>query len=231
MGFRGQRTEDGRWKFCRGFAAPIQQPARSADKNLPSVLCPDRTASHSTRLPKNGRQVAGYLSSERGFTLIELIVVIIIIVVMMGFFFDRMQFYQEQAEKTAMETVAGTIQSSLTMQYGQILTRGKSSDMAVLIYDNPMNWLQKKPRNYVGEYYDLTPLSVESGKWVFDLKSRELVYVVRNANYFKPGKDGKKWIRFHVTVNYEASRLSSLRDAPPELTGIVFVPVEPYSWF
>ena len=94
-----------------------------------------------------------------------------------------------------------------------------------------MNWLQKKPDNYSGEFYDPTPLAVAAGNWVFDLKSRDLVYVVRNANYFKPGKDGKKWIRFRVAVNHEPSRLLSLQDAPAELTGILFEPVEPYSWF
>ncbi len=166
-----------------------------------------------------------------GFTLIELIVVIIIIVVMMGLFLNRALFYQEQAEKTAMEDVAGTIQSALTLQYGQLVTRGRPSDLNALVQDNPMNWLQKKPRNYSGEFYDPTPLAVESGNWVFDLKSRDLVYVIRNANYFKPGKDGQKWIRFHVGVTREASRLPSLQDAPPELTGVQFGPVEPYSWF
>jgi hypothetical protein len=149
----------------------------------------------------------------------------------MAAFFNRALFYLEQAEKTAMEQVAGAIQSALTMQYGQILTRGKSSDVAALAQDNPMNWLQKKPGNYSGEFYDPSPLAVESGNWVFDLKSRDLVYVVRTANYFKPGKDGKKWIRFHVAIHHENSRLPSLQNAPPELTGMVFEPVEAYSWF
>lgn len=169
--------------------------------------------------------------SSRGFTLIELIVVITIVVAMTGLFLNRMMLYVEQAEKTAMEEVAGAIQSALTMQYGQILTHGKPSDVLALAQDNPMNWLQKKPRNYAGEFYDPTPLAVDSGNWVFDLKSRELVYVVRNTNYFKPGKDGKKWIRFHVATNHEVSRLPSLQNAPAELTGILFEPVEPYSWF
>jgi len=211
MRFRGRRTEDRGQRLCRGCAASFQQPARSADKNLSSVFCP--------------------LSSERGFTLIELIVVIIVVVVMMGLFLDRVTYYQEQAEKTAMETVAGTIQSALTMQYGQILTRGKPSDVAMLVYDNPMIWLQKKPRNYAGEFYDPTPLSVEPGNWMFDFKTRDLIYVLRNTNYFKPGKDGKKWIRFYIAVNHEVSRLPSLQDTPPELTGILFEPVEPYAWF
>lgn len=169
--------------------------------------------------------------SSRGFTLIELIVVIIIIVTLMGLFMNRALFYQEQAEKTAMEQVAGAIQSALTLQYSQIMTRGKPSDVAALAKDNPINWLQKKPRNYAGEYYDPTPLAVQSGNWVFDLRSRDLVYVVRSADHFKPGRDGKKWIRFHVAVHYDPSRLPSLQNAPPELTGILFEPVEPYSWF
>lgn len=130
-----------------------------------------------------------------------------------------------------MEQVVGTIQSALTLQYGQILTRGKASDVAALIEDNPMNWLQKKPRNYAGEFYAPTPLAVDSGNWVFDLKSRELIYVVRNANYFKPGADGRKWVRFHVAASREPSRLPSQQGAPVGLTGIVFEPVEPYAWF
>ena len=182
-------------------------------------------------LKRRGVTATKPLSSERGFTLIELIIVITIIVILMGIFFNRVLFYQEQAEKTAMVGVAGAIQSALTMQYGQILTRGKPSDVEALTQDNPMSWLQKKPRNYAGEFYDPTPLAVESGNWVFDLKSRDLVYVVRTANYFKPGRDGKKWIRFHIAVDHAASRLPSLQNAPHELTGIVFEPVEPYSWF
>lgn len=167
----------------------------------------------------------------RGFTLLELVVVIIIIVVLMGLLIDRALYYQEQAEKTAMEGVAGAIQSALVLQYGQIQTRGKSSDIAALAQDNPMNWLQKKPRNYAGEFYGPAPLAVEAGNWVFDLKSRDLIYVVRNAHYFKPGKDGRKWVRFHVVLDYEPPRLPSQPNASPDLAGALFAPVEPYSWF
>lgn len=200
----------------------------STFKPCPMPLAPERSSRGSSY---GNRSAYPRVCTLKGFTLIELIAVISIIVILMGLFIDRALFYQEQAEKTAMEQVAGAIQSALTMQYAQILTRGKPSDVVALAQDNPMSWLQKRPRNYAGEFYDPTPLAVESGYWVFDLKTRELVYVVRNANYFKPGKDGKKWIRFHVAIQHEASRLPSLHDAPPELTGIVFEPVDLYSWF
>lgn len=170
-------------------------------------------------------------SAQRGFTLIELVVVIIIIVILMGVFMNRVLFYQEQAEKTAMEEVAGTIQSALLMQYSQVLTRGRSTDLNALVKDNPMRWMQKIPRNYAGEYYDPTPQTVASGSWMFDLKSRDLIYLLRNASHFKPSQEGIQWVRFHITAEYEQSRLPSLRDSAPELTGLLFKPVEPYHWF
>ena len=169
--------------------------------------------------------------TSQGFTLLELIIVITIIVTLMGLFMNRAMFYQEQAEKTAMVQVAGAIQSALVMQYGQIMTRGKPSDVVALAQDNPMNWLQKKPRNYAGEFYDPTPQAVAPGNWMFDLKSRDLIYVVGQGNYFRPGKDGRKWIRFHVALEYTKSRLPSLQNEPADLTGLLFEPVEPYAWF
>jgi general secretion pathway protein G len=167
----------------------------------------------------------------RGFSLFELVVVISVVAVLMSIFLGRVLYYQEQAEKTAMTEVAGTIQSALTIQYGRILTRGQTSDVEWLVKDNPMNWLQQKPLNYAGEFHSPTPLTAEPGNWIFDLDSRDLVYVPRLANNFKPGKDGRQWIRYHVVVQYEPSRLPSLQNAPNELTGILFEPVEPYSWF
>lgn len=169
--------------------------------------------------------------SNLGFTLLELIVVITIIVVLMGLFINRVLFYQEQAEKTAMQQVEGAIQSALMLQYGQIMTRGNAADIATLVEVNPMNWLQKKPLNYAGEFFSPTPLQVDSGNWTFDLKSRELVYVLRNSEHFKPGADGNDWIRFHVVAQSEASPLPSLSKRPANLTSLLFEPVEPYSWF
>ncbi len=172
-----------------------------------------------------------HIAFQQGFTLFELIVVIIIVVVIMAMFFDRARFYQEQAEKTAMEGVVGSIESAMTMQFGQLVTRGKSTDLPALVADNPMNWLQKKPRNYAGEYFDPSPATVDKGNWMFDLKSRDLIYVPRHTTYFQTGTDGNNWIRFHIRVDYEHSRLPSLQNRPPQLTGASFLPVEPYSWF
>ncbi len=169
--------------------------------------------------------------SPKGFTLLELILVISIIAILGGLFLSRIPYYQEQAEKTAMEQVAAAVQSALVLRYGALMVRGADSQLLLgeLARDNPINWLQEKPRNYAGEFFDPSPQAVRPGSWVFDLKSRELVYVVDHADYFKPGQDGRKWIRFRVQLKYEPAL--GRPDAGKELTGTLFQPVEPYRWF
>ena len=168
--------------------------------------------------------------SANGFTLIELIVVITIVSTLAAALLDRVWFYQEQAEKAAMVGVAGAIQSALTMQHGRLLTHGMGFEVTALAADNPMKWLSKQPLNYSGEFYNPTPRSVAPGNWMFDLKSRELIYVLDRTDHFVPGKDGKKWIRYRVNLKYEPVPGASGK-ASKELVGTLFEPTEPYRWF
>lgn len=170
--------------------------------------------------------------SSSGFTLIELVVVITIIVFLAGMLLQRVWFYQEQAEKAAMEQVAGAVQSALVMQYGHLLTRGKEAEVKNLQAENPMRWLMQRPDNYVGEFFGLTPSTIPAGNWAFDLKSRELIYVPYRVDYFDPGNDGFRWVRYRVQLEYEdapgTTRIK--KKAAQELTGVLFKPVVPYKW-
>lgn len=104
--------------------------------------------------------------------------VISIVDILAAALLNRVEFYREQAEKTAMIGVVGTIQTALVMQHGRLLTRGVETGITALAADNPMKWLAKQPRNYAGEFYDPAPGSVAPGNWVFDLRSRELIYML-----------------------------------------------------
>lgn len=171
----------------------------------------------------------GNPGSSKGFTLIEFIVVIIIVVIMAGLFLTRVPLYQEQAEKVAMQQVAGAIQSALVLRYGALHTRGAADahNLLVLATDNPMTWLQKLPPNYKGEYFDPSPRSVAPGNWMFDLKSRDLIYVLNQSGHFTPGPDGNKWIRFRVRLGHEPALG---RPATRELVATLFEPTHPYQW-
>ncbi len=195
-------------------------------KTVPSaeyqVLSEERETQHS---------VLGTQHSVKGFTLIELIVVIIIVVVLAGSLLTRVLYYQEQAEKAAMEQVVGAVQSALVMRYGTLMARGAASENQVgnLTTDNPINWLQQKPKNYAGEYFDPAPGIVSPGHWMFDLKTRDLIYILDHSANFTPGRDGKKWIRFHVKLGYEP--VSGGPGSGKEVSTTLFVSTEPFHWF
>lgn len=194
---------------CRGLSG-ARKPWHSTPRTQSSVLSPQHFV--------------------RGFTLLELIVVISIVAILAGSLLSRIPYYQEQAEKAAMEQVAGALQSALVLRFSTLMARGALNDkeLNALGADNPMNWLQRKPRNYAGEFFDPAQKSVPPGHWVFDLKSRDLIYNVDRAEYFKPGKDGKRWIRFHVQLGYEP--VLGRPKSGKELTSTVFEPTEPYHW-
>lgn len=193
------------------------------------------------QLSCNMNQSAGLAQSavlvtrqSKGFTLIELLVVIIIVVILTSVLLTRVWFYQEQAEKAAMEQVASALQSSLVMQYGQLLMAGMEAEVKNLAAENPVSWLMQKPHNYSGEFQDINPAAIGPGNWAFDLKTREMVYVPYRADYFTPGKDGKKWVRYRVRLEYAPARRTAMkadvRKDANTLTSLLFEPVEPYQW-
>jgi hypothetical protein len=94
-----------------------------------------------------------------------------------------------------------------------------------------MKWLQKLPQNYAGEFYDPKPNTVAPGSWLFDLKAHELIYIPDRTEHFVAGKDGKKWIRFHIDMQYERIKSGGVVKQDKELVGTVFAPTESIRWF
>lgn len=168
-----------------------------------------------------------------GFTLIEMIVVVAIVSILAGFLLNRVSFYQEQAEKVAMEQVLGNIRSALHLQLAVLVARNKASDIPRLVKQNPMSWLAEKPSNYVGEYFSVQPGDVVSGSWYFELKDKNLVYLVHNGNNLNVEVGSQKQLRFRVSL------LTSARSAQePDKTadngsieGVILEPIAPYTWF
>jgi prepilin-type N-terminal cleavage/methylation domain-containing protein len=178
-------------------------------------------------MPRVGCEAAG---RDTGFTLFELIVVICIVAVLVGILLNRLQVYEEAAEKAAMQQTAAAIKSALQMRVASYLISGRDNEIEKLRSQNPISWLQENPANYAGEFYADAYARVRPGSWYFDLTRRELIYVVNLGDYFKPGADARKWVRYRVRIGYEEV---PERDAPPRkvLSAVSFAPVQPYAWF
>lgn len=164
-----------------------------------------------------------------GFSLLELLVVITAISLLGGVLLERVLFYQEQAEKAAMEQMAGMLRSALRLQIAERLPKGRQG-MAELIGQNPMDWLVGKPANYRGERAGAG--MVPGGSWYFDSSTKSLVYMVGNGRHFLPNPAGRKEVRYQVQA-FIGGKPQAPRNAADKqgIDGVTLVLLEPYQWF
>jgi len=180
-----------------------------------------------------------FMSDKRrkrlGFTLIELIVVVCVVALMATLLLSRVLFYQEEAEKVAVEQMLGTLRSALHLQIANLLVNGKDADIAHLADQNPMDWLAEKPKNYVGEYYTPKPDVVAAGNWYFDLQTKNLVYLVSSDGHLHTAVGEGDKLRFRAKLVTSLSNVSASprvdKSAGNSVEGVVLEPVISYKWF
>ena len=172
----------------------------------------------------------GPADGQAGFTLFELIVVVCIVALIAAILFNRLRFYEEAAEKAAMQQTAAAIKSALQMRVASYMISGRDNEIEKLRNENPVSWLQEKPADYAGAFYADAYARVRPGNWYFDLTRRELIYVINLGDNFKPGPDGRKWVRYRVRIGYEDQPLQA-GATRKVLSAVSFAPVQPYVWF
>lgn len=185
-----------------------------------------RAATVSSLARRPGSRVR---SAEPGFTLIELIIVICIIGLCAALLLDRLRYYQEAAEKAAMEQTVGALKSALQLRAAEMLLKGQERNIESLTRANPVDWLMEPPRGYRGEFRAPEP-TVPPGSWYFDATRGEIVYVPDLDVHLKPGPDGSKRLRFRVQLEFQPVDPDSKRERGA-LASTRVRPVRPYSWF
>lgn len=169
--------------------------------------------------------------NARGFSLLELVVVIVIIALLAVIAIARLLAIQADAEKVAMETVAGTLRSALGIRVAASVARHELPQLAELEGTNPMRQLVEMPRNYLGELDKPDPAKLENGNWYFDTSEHVLVYLVRNGTHFEGGLSEPARVRFAVQLAYEDRNRNGRFDAGVDsIEGLRLAPIEPYRW-
>ncbi len=159
---------------------------------------------------------------QRGMSWLEAAMTVLLLSVFGWYLAQRLENFQEFAERADMEYAATMMKSALRVEVGLLMVQGRMQDAARLQCDNPVHWLDKVPANYYGEARGDALMNVPRGSWYFDPVECSMAYMVRHDAHFVPDSQGLRRVRFKVR--------GDARDAAGRSTGLRFEPVEPYQW-
>jgi general secretion pathway protein G len=172
--------------------------------------------------------VSAFVRRCRGHTRFELLVRVLVVGILASVLLERMLYYQEQAERTVMETTIIHIRSGIRLQVADLMIQQRTSEIGAILQENPVRWLDHPPDGYLGVLGTTQAGRIPKGSWYFDSTRGELVYVPRLARFFTDTQ-GKREVRFKVRARAIGSELSN--GQPRRIEGVEIVPVQPYKWF
>jgi general secretion pathway protein G len=140
-------------------------------------------------------------------------------------FLERLRFYQEMAEKAAMEATLRQIKTGLQIQLAVLIIANRQGEAMQLETEDPTRWMDTRPANYAGLYRERP----EPGAWYFDPREVELVYVANIGDRLKlDGATHSKEIRFRARLLKD--RVPAAGGTIESVTGVTLTSIHPYRW-
>ena len=164
---------------------------------------------------------------QYGFSLFEMVVVVLLIGVLVTLAIDRLIQLQVETEKISVRHVIGALDSAVYVQTAEIVLKQGLEAMRQMENTNPMNYLGERPFNYRGVKTGVAATNVPVENWYFDPVSAELVYKVRNAEYFVSEIQGDARIRLKLSLVYRDDIDS---DSAGTVQGVRLKKLHDYSW-
>lgn len=141
---------------------------------------------------------AGRMYAARGFTLLELAGAAALCSLLAGILLDRLEAYAGESEHVAAKQLVGTLRTALALRSAQAAASGGQAALLSVAHENPVDWLAKRPGNYLGEYFSPDETQLSKGNWYFDKASRTLVYLPAASKSFS--SETPKFLRFKVKL-------------------------------
>lgn len=158
-----------------------------------------------------------------GFGLLELVVVVCVVGVLLALLARGLLYYEERAERAAVELLLEQMGKGLRIQMTERIFTNRQAQVADLEKINPIQWLDVPPANYAGHY----PPQPQPGKWYYEPRQYQLVYVPDNNAYLKAGEATLKELRFSVVVRL----IDDPATGGKTPAGVSLRPQRPYQWF
>ena len=171
-----------------------------------------------------------FKQTQRGFTLLEMVIVIVLIGFLGVIVLDRVWKYRVYAEEAAVTAVIGNIRSALGLEIAKLTVRGQSHKIINLQNTNPMDLLSQTPHNYIGTINNPATLET-SGIWYYDKNKHILSYIVNFPESFKSNIKGRMRTRHKIKLIFTDRNHNNKYDKySDDITGIDLVALEHYRW-
>jgi type II secretory pathway pseudopilin PulG len=132
----------------------------------------------------------------RGYTLIELAVCVGVLAALVGMLLLRTQSYAAQAERIAVDQTVASLRTALRLRVADAGRPDRPYRPERLVNENPFDWLDHKPDNYLGEYYSVETEKIPVGNWVFDRRDKTVAYLPKTAGFSYT--NATKFLKFKV---------------------------------
>ncbi|MGD9385681.1 MAG: prepilin-type N-terminal cleavage/methylation domain-containing protein [Thioalkalispiraceae bacterium] len=169
------------------------------------------------------------MRKQAGFSLLELVIVIIIISALLAIGINKLMKLQVQAERSAMESMIGTLQSAIALTISEHIARDNIPELIRYIGSNPMELLATQPVNYKGKYPE-KPKDLETASWWYNTSNRTLYYQVSNREYFSTAGNEKGVSKFKILPVYDDINANGRFDRRDTLKGLRLSPIAEYRW-
>jgi hypothetical protein len=120
------------------------------------------------------------------------------VAVVLSVFLERMLYYMELAERTAMEVTVSHVNSGIAITLAYVILGGDQARQAEVLKQNPFRLANMAPTNFWGDANRPELGAYEKGGWIFDSSRSELVYLPRLTRGLKTA-EADEAIRFHLT--------------------------------
>jgi general secretion pathway protein G len=148
---------------------------------------------------------------QRGFFVLQSTVAVIVAAALIMVMLLRTQQYYDEAERQAVWLTVDTLRTALGLRVTQGYRQGPA-ELARIVEENPFDWLEQKPENYLGEYYSPELKEIPTGNWLFDRRDRSLVYLLKSHRSFS--SNASKFLKFKV--KFVQARLPGIKNGQTE---------------
>jgi hypothetical protein len=146
------------------------------------------------------------MRAQRGASVLQLSVTVVIIGLLMVLLLERVDFYRELAEKTAMEQLAREMGWALRLRAAELMLANRNDEIGKLDGANPIEATEMQVANYAGAGTSAQERSVPDGRWYFNTQTRELLYFPELTSNFVKQEAARPRIAWKAVVVQQATQ-------------------------